>query len=102
MSLPQKQTRPRVSDEECVHRPVLALSALELAVERAGTGSTSCRCGCGADLTVQCQVDGGADPALLQIHTLRAPLVTQIRRHEQRAGEGVLGKEELNITTPSH
>ncbi len=62
MSLPQKQTRPRVADEECVHRPVLALSALELAVERAVTGPTSCRCGCGADLTVQCQVDGGAAP----------------------------------------
>ncbi len=38
MSLPQKQTRPRVGDEECVHRPVLALSALELAVERAVLG----------------------------------------------------------------
>lgn len=79
MSLPQKQTRPRVADEMCVHRPVLALSALELAVESAVTGPTSCRCGCGADLTVQCQVDGGAGSTLLQINTLRAPLVTQIR-----------------------
>lgn len=73
--------------KESVSRPVLTLSALELAVERAAAGPTSCRRGRGVDLTIQSQVNGGADSTLLQIHTLRAPLVTQIRRHEQRAGK---------------
>lgn len=91
--------QPRVVFVESVNGPVLALSALELAVESAGTGPSRSGCRRSADLTVQSQIDGGSDAALLQIDSLRAPLVAQIRRHQQRAGERVLQTDKLSINT---
>lgn len=46
-------------------RPVLALGALELAVEGAGARLTNNRCGGGTGLTVQAQVDRGPNATLL-------------------------------------
>ncbi|TNN35386.1 hypothetical protein EYF80_054442 [Liparis tanakae] len=65
--------------------PVLALRALELAVQAAAARPAGGRRGGGASLSVQ--VEGGASGALLQVDALRAPLVTHVGRHEQRAGE---------------
>lgn len=69
------------------YRPVLALGALELAVERAGAGPAGDGRGGGAGLAVQSQVDGGSHAALLQVDALRTPLVAQVGRHQQGAGE---------------
>ena len=77
--------------------PVLALRALELAVERTGAGPTSNRRGRGAGLAVQGQVDGGAHAALLQVDALRTPLVAQVGRHQQGAGERRLRRTEEKL-----
>lgn len=61
--------------------PVLALSALELAVKSAGAGSARHRGGGGAALAVQAQVKGRPNGALLQADSLRAALVAQVGRH---------------------
>lgn len=79
------------------HWPVLALRALELAVERAGVGPTGDRRGGGAGLAFQSQVDGGAHAALLQVDALRAALVAQVGRHQQGAGERRLRSEEEKL-----
>lgn len=58
--------------------PVLTLSALELGVEVAGAGAAGSRRGGGTGLAVQGEVYRGTHTTLLQVHTLRAPLVDQV------------------------
>lgn len=60
------------------YRPVLALAALELAVEGAGARPTGDGRRSGAGFTVQSQVDGGSHTALLQVNALRTPLMAQV------------------------
>lgn len=62
----------------CRYRPVLALAALELAVEGAGARPTGDGRRSGAGFAVQTQVDGGSHTALLQVNALRAPLMAQV------------------------
>lgn len=60
------------------YRPVLALAALELAVEGAGARPTGDGRRRGAGFAVQSQVDGGSYTALLQVNALRTPLMAQV------------------------
>lgn len=80
--------------QHCRYGPVLALRALELAVERAGARPAGDGSGGGARLVVHGQVDRGSYAALLQVDALRAPLVAQVGRHQQRAGERWLWRTE--------